>query len=72
VATSQEELVTALRSGAAWGDDAARLRSAFRERFCSLEDGCASERVVRRVFLGERDVAAPARERTPEPEQVQA
>ena len=61
VATSQEELVTALRSGAAWGDDAARLRSAFRERFCSLEDGRAAERVVRRVLLGERTpAAAPA------------
>jgi CDP-glycerol glycerophosphotransferase len=72
VTTTQEELVTAFRSGAAWGEEAARLRSAFRERFCSLEDGRASERVVRRVFLSEREDAASAREKAPEPEQVQA
>jgi CDP-glycerol glycerophosphotransferase len=49
-----------------------RVRSAFRERFCSLEDGCASERVVRRVFLGEREVVAPALQKAHAAEQVQA
>jgi CDP-glycerol glycerophosphotransferase len=72
VTTNQEELVGAFRSGAAWADEAVRLRSAFRERFCSLEDGCASERVVRRVFLGEREVVAPALQRAHAAEQVQA
>ena len=48
------ELIDALRSRAAWSDDAGRLRAGFRERFCSLEDGRAAERVVRRVWLGER------------------
>ena len=34
------------------GDEtAAKARSAFRERFCALEDGHAAERVVRNVFL---------------------
>ena len=72
VTTNQDELVSAFRSGAVWGDEAARLRTAFRERFCSLEDGRASERVVRRVFLGEPDAAAPARKAAPQPEEVQA
>jgi CDP-glycerol glycerophosphotransferase len=31
--------------------EAAEARARFRERFCSLEDGHAAERVVRRVFL---------------------
>ncbi len=46
------ELVTLLREGRQ-GEDA-ELRRAFRERFCAWEDGHAAERVVRRVFLGER------------------
>ena len=32
------------------GPDAPELRAPFRERFCSLEDGGASERVVRKVW----------------------
>ena len=36
------------------GPDANAARAAFRARFCSLEDGHAAERVVRRVWLGER------------------
>ena len=44
------------------GERAGRLRAAFRARFCALEDGRAAERVVRRVWLGERDVArSPSR-----------
>lgn len=50
VTRTQEELVEAFRSGAAAGEEAARLRAAFRARFCSLEDGRASERVVRTVW----------------------
>lgn len=53
VTTTDEELIAAFRSGAVWSDDAARLRAAFREKFCSLDDGGAAERVVRRVWLGE-------------------
>jgi hypothetical protein len=33
------------------------MRAAFRGRFCSLDDGRAAERVVRRVWLGEREAA---------------
>jgi CDP-glycerol glycerophosphotransferase len=54
VARTDDELVAAFRSGAAWGEEAAGLRAAFREKFCSLEDGHAAERVVRRVWLGEK------------------
>jgi len=51
VTQADGELVEALRSGAAWGEEAARLRAAFRARFCALDDGHAAERVVRRVWL---------------------
>jgi CDP-glycerol glycerophosphotransferase len=46
-----EELVAAFRSGSFRSPDAARLRAAFRSRFCALEDGKAAERVVRAVWL---------------------
>jgi CDP-glycerol glycerophosphotransferase len=53
VATSEDELVEAFRSGSVWGEEAARQRATFRARFCYLDDGFAAERVVRRVWLGE-------------------
>ncbi len=53
VTRSAAEVVQALGSGT----DDPGLRAAFRERFCSLEDGDAAARVVRRVFLGERVAA---------------
>jgi CDP-glycerol glycerophosphotransferase (TagB/SpsB family) len=60
VTRSDAELIDALRSGEALGDDAARTRAAFRARFCYLDDGHAAERVVRRVWLGESlDPVAP-------------
>jgi CDP-glycerol glycerophosphotransferase len=46
VARTDDELVTAIRSGAT----ADERRRAFRARFCALEDGHAAERVVRAVF----------------------
>ncbi len=53
VATTQEELSELLVSGR-WRDDrAAEARALFRKRFCDFDDGHASERVVRHVFLGE-------------------
>lgn len=51
VARSENELVDAFCSGSAWGEQAESERAAFRRRFCSLEDGHAAERVVRRVWL---------------------
>jgi CDP-glycerol glycerophosphotransferase len=54
VATDYPELVEIFRSGAFADAAAAARRSAFRDRFCYLDDGGAAERVVRRVFLGER------------------
>jgi CDP-glycerol glycerophosphotransferase len=39
------------------GDPAPEARAAFRARFCSLDDGRAAERVVRRVWFGERETA---------------
>ena len=53
-ARSYDELVAAFRTGAVADEVAAKARARFRERFCALEDGNAAERVVRRVFLGEK------------------
>jgi CDP-glycerol glycerophosphotransferase len=50
VATNQDELADLLRSGRYDDDASTRLRAAFRERFTSLEDGRAAERVVRRLW----------------------
>ena len=60
VTRTDRDLIDAFRSGSVWDDDARRARAAFRARFCSLDDGHAAERVIRRVWLGEREVAAPA------------
>jgi CDP-glycerol glycerophosphotransferase len=40
----------AIATGAIRSDDATAARAAFRQRFCSLEDGHAAERVVRAVW----------------------
>ncbi|MGW0503132.1 bifunctional glycosyltransferase/CDP-glycerol:glycerophosphate glycerophosphotransferase [Micromonospora sp. NPDC003241] len=53
VARTFPDLLDVFRSGASETPEADRARAAFRERFCSLEDGHAAERVARRVFLGE-------------------
>lgn len=53
VTASDEELVAAFRSGTVWSEHAAELRAAFRARFAYLDDGRASERVVRRIWLSE-------------------
>jgi CDP-glycerol glycerophosphotransferase (TagB/SpsB family)/glycosyltransferase involved in cell wall biosynthesis len=53
VATTEDGLAEVFTSGRAWGDAATRARQEFRKRFCEAADGRASERVVRRVFLGE-------------------
>ncbi|MEU6661070.1 CDP-glycerol glycerophosphotransferase family protein [Streptomyces sp. NPDC046821] len=59
VARSQGELTEILTSGA-WRDEAsAKARAAFRRTFCEFDDGRAAERVVRRVFLGESELALP-------------
>jgi CDP-glycerol glycerophosphotransferase len=51
VATSFAELVDVFATEAYAGEAAAGRRARFREHFCSLEDGKAAERVVRRVLL---------------------
>ena len=73
VVRTQEELAEAFAAGTVDDDAAKQARQAFRERFCALEDGRASERVVRRVLLGEpvtHPAAAPAvpRQAAAEPE----
>jgi CDP-glycerol glycerophosphotransferase len=59
VATADDDVVEAFRSGAVWGEGAGELRAAFRARFCTLDDGHAAERVIRRVFLSEEAAAPP-------------
>jgi CDP-glycerol glycerophosphotransferase len=51
VTRTDDELAEALLSGAAWSEETARRREAFRRRFCSLETGQAAEGVVRRVWF---------------------
>ncbi|MGN9889705.1 bifunctional glycosyltransferase/CDP-glycerol:glycerophosphate glycerophosphotransferase [Micromonospora sp. L31] len=51
VALTFAELLDLFRSGAVTGAEAQRARQRFRGRFCTLDDGHAAERVVRRVFL---------------------
>jgi len=58
VTRTEPELLEAFRAGTVHGEPAAQARAAFRARFCSLEDGHAAERVVRRVWLGERSGTA--------------
>jgi len=75
VATTQAELIDVLRSGRAEDADSAALRRNFRSRYCSLEDGRAAERVVRRLWPGPTDPAtapsttttAPATTTSPAP-----
>ncbi|MQY15622.1 hypothetical protein SRB5_58080 [Streptomyces sp. RB5] len=70
ITTTEDELIESFRGGAWEGERAAALRGAFRERFCTWDDGFAAERVVRRVFLGEeedRPPVVPLDKRTPAP-----
>jgi CDP-glycerol glycerophosphotransferase len=53
VATTYPDLVEIFRTGAYADDTATKARAHFRGRFSYLDDGGASERVVRRVLLGE-------------------
>ncbi len=74
VATSQAQLTEILRSGEWQSPASAALRSAFRERYCDFDDGRASERVVRRVFLGEKTLlpVVPLADRGTAPTPAQA
>ncbi|WP_250031222.1 bifunctional glycosyltransferase/CDP-glycerol:glycerophosphate glycerophosphotransferase [Paractinoplanes maris] len=58
-ARTESELVDLFISGEVFSSTAAGTRKVFRERFCYLDDGHASERVVRRVFLDEAAQALP-------------
>jgi CDP-glycerol glycerophosphotransferase len=60
VTTTDDELVEAIRSGAVQSEEADGRRAAFRARFCSLEDGHAAERVVRKVWLSDEASARAA------------
>ncbi|MFI8192121.1 CDP-glycerol glycerophosphotransferase family protein [Streptomyces sp. NPDC085946] len=59
VSRSYRELAWLFGSGTWRDEEAARLRAAFRERFCEFDDGRAAERVVRTLLLGE-PMPAPA------------
>ncbi|CAL9546611.1 bifunctional glycosyltransferase/CDP-glycerol:glycerophosphate glycerophosphotransferase [Streptomyces sp. enrichment culture] len=70
VSRSYRELAWLFASGTWRDEEAARLRSAFRERFCAFDDGRAAERVVRTVMLGEpmpEDAPAAGPVRVPSP-----
>ena len=57
-ALGQDALLEALRAGAFTNAEADAQRAAFRARFCAPEDGGTTERVVRRVLLGDSKAAA--------------
>ncbi|MFD7058393.1 CDP-glycerol glycerophosphotransferase family protein [Streptomyces sp. NPDC059906] len=69
IARDEDELIGVFASGDWAGTRSARLRAAFRERFCPYDDGRAAERVVRRVVLGETDLppVVPLARRGPAP-----
>ncbi|MFE5122109.1 CDP-glycerol glycerophosphotransferase family protein [Streptomyces sp. NPDC056669] len=71
VSRTEDELIALFADGTWCGPRSAALRAAFRARFCPYDDGRAAERVVRRVFLGERHVllppVVPLAERRPAP-----
>ncbi|SDK69637.1 bifunctional glycosyltransferase/CDP-glycerol:glycerophosphate glycerophosphotransferase [Streptomyces indicus] len=50
VATTEDDLISLLRDGSWDTEETAKLREAFRARFCPYEDGRAAERVVRVLF----------------------
>ncbi|MFS2292991.1 MAG: bifunctional glycosyltransferase family 2 protein/CDP-glycerol:glycerophosphate glycerophosphotransferase [Actinomadura sp.] len=54
VTFTEDELVEAFVSRAAWSDAARKHLANFRARFCPWDDGHAAERAVRRMFLGEK------------------
>ncbi|MFF6999403.1 CDP-glycerol glycerophosphotransferase family protein [Streptomyces sp. NPDC008313] len=64
VSRSYRQLVWLFASGAWEDEEATRMRTEFRARFCEFDDGRASERVVRALMLGERAEAVP---RVPSP-----
>ncbi|MFJ4004044.1 CDP-glycerol glycerophosphotransferase family protein [Streptomyces sp. NPDC090023] len=53
LARTEEEVADVFASGHWRGVRSARLRAAFRDRFCPYDDGDAAERVVRHVVLGQ-------------------
>ncbi|MET9953882.1 bifunctional glycosyltransferase family 2 protein/CDP-glycerol:glycerophosphate glycerophosphotransferase [Streptomyces sp. NPDC006339] len=55
VVETESDLLDVFLSGR-WSDgDSAKLRAAFRRRFCEFDDGFAAERVVRKVFLNQEN-----------------
>ncbi|MEU2898338.1 bifunctional glycosyltransferase/CDP-glycerol:glycerophosphate glycerophosphotransferase [Streptomyces sp. NPDC001273] len=67
VARSYRELAWLFDSGTWRDEEADRLRSAFRERYCEFDDGRAAERVVRALMLGE-----PVPDLSPDPARLPA
>ncbi|MCT7354795.1 CDP-glycerol glycerophosphotransferase family protein [Streptomyces sp. 15-116A] len=65
VARSYRELAWLFDSGTWRDEEADRLRSAFRDRFCEFDDGRAAERVVRALMLNEPEPGVPARVPSP-------
>ncbi|MEU3098203.1 CDP-glycerol glycerophosphotransferase family protein [Streptomyces sp. NPDC006967] len=67
VARSYRELAWLFDSGTWRDEEADRLRSAFRERYCEFDDGRAAERVVRALMLG-----GPVPDHSPDPARLPA
>lgn len=75
VTDDPDQLVHLLQTGAHADAEARARLAAFRQWFCPFDDGHAAERVVRRVFLGERPTPTPdcaPRQSPPESEPLPA
>ncbi|MGW3145793.1 bifunctional glycosyltransferase/CDP-glycerol:glycerophosphate glycerophosphotransferase [Streptomyces sp. NPDC001177] len=75
IARSEDELIDIFASGHWRGSSSARLRRAFRERFCPYDDGRAAKRVVQHVVLGRTEGQppfTPLDERRPAPSAASA
>ncbi|MGX5210205.1 bifunctional glycosyltransferase/CDP-glycerol:glycerophosphate glycerophosphotransferase [Streptomyces violaceus] len=69
LARGEDELIEIFATGHWRGSRSTQRRAAFRERFCTYDDGRAAERVVRHVVLGESELppVLPLDERRPVP-----
>ncbi len=66
VVPARDDVAGVFTDGSYVGPQAGQARRAFRDRFCELDDGRSSERVVRKVFLGEdAEPPLPPDRRTP-------
>ncbi|QKG19820.1 bifunctional glycosyltransferase/CDP-glycerol:glycerophosphate glycerophosphotransferase [Actinomadura verrucosospora] len=63
VARTEDELIACFKGDEPGSASSTARRAAFRRRFCVFDNGRAAERVVRRVYLGEKGEEEPRQRR---------